>query len=100
MSLPTGSKKGQRLTLPFPVERSCRCSLLEGEPGRKLNDTAGNRGGGDRTHGWIGSVRSKNGRIEVVAGISEAWMVQDVDSIHPKLQFAFFPPRQPPSLAQ
>ena len=44
--------------------------------------------------------RRKRAWIEVVVGISEPWMVQDVDSIHPKLQLALLPPRQTPTLGQ
>ena len=86
--------------LPFQLRSPARCSLLEGEPGRNLNDAAGDRCGGDLPHAWIGNPRCKRAWIEVVAGISETWMVQDVDSVHPQLQIALFPPRQTPSLGQ
>jgi hypothetical protein len=50
----------------------------EGESGAELNDAAGNRGAADYSHTRSGPVR-----INGVARIFEAGMVQYIDSIHP-----------------
>lgn len=72
----------------------------EGESASELNDATSDRCSGDRTHAWVGNPRCKRARIEVVAGISEAWMVQDVNSVHPQLKLALFPARDAKGFAQ
>jgi len=67
---PVGSnKKGQRQTLPFQFQEILPDAPgLEGESGRKLNNSTGNRSARDRSHAWIGNTRCKRRRIEAVVG--------------------------------
>src|SRR5215472_16335533 len=74
--------------------------VSERKSGGELENAAGDRGRGDLTDAWVGNTGGKRGGIEIVAGISEARMAQDVESLHPKLQFALLPPRQAPTFGQ
>jgi hypothetical protein len=47
---PDWRKKGQRQTLPFQSRNPPGVPCSEGESGRNLNNTTGNRGAGDLPH--------------------------------------------------
>ena len=99
--MPTGNKKGQRQTLPFQFQEILPDAPgLEGESGRKLNNSTGNRSARDPSHAWIGNTRCKRRRIEAVVGCVEARMVEKVGSIHSNLKFALFPPGDIETLGQ
>jgi hypothetical protein len=62
--------------------------LLEGESACEHNRSTGDGGCCDLCNAWIRNPAGQSGWIEGIARILEAWMVNDVLRIHPKLQFA------------
>jgi hypothetical protein len=58
-----GVRKGSVRRCPFSREVLPALLILEGESGRELNRTAGDRCAGDLPHAWIGNPRGKRGWI-------------------------------------
>ena len=64
---------------------SLSLSLSEPKPCGELEGSTGDRGARDPTDAWIRNTRGEGDRVEAVAGILEAWMVEEVGGIHSKL---------------
>ena len=96
----TNNKKRRRW--PKPPSSYCqqRLSLSEPKPCGELEGSTGDRGGRDPANAWIRNTRGEGDRVEAVAGILEAWMVEEVGGIHPKLQSPSFPAGYNPILNQ
>ena len=91
--------KATVLSLPTKAHPLC-FSLSEPKPCGELEGSAGDRGARDPTNAWIRNTRGEGDRVEAVAGILEAWMVEEVGGIHPKLQSPSFPAGYSPILSQ
>ena len=73
---------------PHRCQSTPAVCFSERESTRQLNGSTGYRGSCDLTDAWVRSLAVQRGWIEIVAGICEARMIEEVDGIYPNLHFA------------